>query len=122
MTAPFTAMRFDVTCRACGGDLSLVNPGGGWEHERRCVTRCQTCRREYLLTVAMHPLRDVELGISGGEPKRVSHKGFVCPKSGVEARCGTTTGYDYGCREAECRAAHSQRESRARARREGRAA
>lgn len=49
---------FDVTCRGCGADLDLVNPGRTDGVESKAVLGCEACGTEWLLTTHLEPVRD----------------------------------------------------------------
>ena len=107
MTAPFTAMRFDVTCRTCGEPLEVVNGGAVQPYEAKAVAGCTACRTEWLLTVRMDPVRPVVDPLTV-KPRTVVPPGTVCPVSGVAGLCGTDASYRRGCREQPCRNAHNE--------------
>lgn len=48
----------DVTCRDCGADVNLVNPGRTDGVESKAVLGCVDCGLEWLLTTHLEPVHD----------------------------------------------------------------
>lgn len=48
----------DVTCRDCGGDLGIVNPGRSNGFTSKAVLGCAACGTEWLLTTQLAPVHD----------------------------------------------------------------
>ena len=43
------AFTFTVGCPSCGGELDLVNPGTALGTESKVLTRCEPCKRDFLI-------------------------------------------------------------------------
>jgi hypothetical protein len=52
-------MRFDLSCRQCGGELHEINPGHTDGVRAIWVGKCDTCRREFMVEAVMRALSNV---------------------------------------------------------------
>lgn len=86
-------LAYDVTCWACGGDVTLANPGHTAGTVAKAVLGCNDCDAEWLATTLLRPLRDLarpgRTRRAGPQVADLAHQahGLVAAGSSITGAC-----------------------------------